>query len=370
VVGIAPGRVEILGNHTDYNGGAVLTAAVDRYVVVVGRPTSDPRVRAWSINLEAAGEFPLADLRADDRPDWTSYVKSVFAMLDQADVRAGGMDLVIASNVPAGAGLSSSAALEAAVARAVLQAYPAHIEPLALARLLQRGENEYAKVQCGLLDQFSTIHGQADRVVYLDCASAAHETLSLGTPAPAIVVVDSRVSRQLGHDAPYNTRRRECEQAKAALERELGRRLDGLCAATPAQLEQAAAAIPEPPRSRARHVIGEHERVLAAKAALAEGDVARLGRLMEQSHQSSQRFFENSCDALDRLCLAASGQPGYLGGRLCGGGWGGCTVNLVTADRVDDFRAGMTQAVSQWPDPKPVVHVCFASDGATGHTLS
>ncbi len=369
-MGIAPGRVEILGNHTDYNGGAVLTAAIDRYVVVVGRATPGTQVRIWSCNLELAGEFSAAGLRPDVRPDWTSYVKSVFAMLGGAGVAAGGMDLVIASDVPTGAGLSSSAALEASVARAVLQAYPASIEPLTLARLLQRGENEYAKVQCGLLDQFSTIHGSADRVIYLDCASGAHETLSLGSPAPAIAVVDSRVSRQLGHDAPYNTRRRECEEAKAALERRLGRRLAGLCEATPDDLERAASAIPEPPLSRARHVIGEHERVLAAKAALSEGDIDRFGRLMEQSHRSSQRYFENSCEALDRLCALAAQQPGYIGGRLCGGGWGGCTVNLVAAGAVNDFVDGMEQAVTQWPAPRPVVHVCYASDGATGQTLA
>lgn len=362
--------MEILGNHTDYNGGAVLTAAIDRYVVVVGRATAGTQVRIWSCNLDAAGEFSATALRPEERPDWRSYVKSVFAMLAGAGVAVGGMDLVIASDVPAGAGLSSSAALEASVARAVLQAYPASIEPLRLARLLQRGENEYAKVQCGLLDQFSTIHGQADRVIYLDCASGVHETLSLGSPAPAIVVVDSRVSRQLGHDAPYNTRRRECEEAKTALERQLGRRLNGLCAATPGELEQAASAIPEPPLSRARHVIGEHERVLAARAALIAGDIHRFGRLMEQSHRSSQRYFENSCEALDRLCGLAVQQPGYIGGRLCGGGWGGCTVNLVSAEAVRDFVTGMERAVAQWPDPRPAVHVCFASDGATGQMLA
>ncbi len=347
----------------------MLTAAIDRYVVAVGRPRPDPLVRIWSCNLEAAGEFSIAHLCPDDRPDWTSYVKAVFAMLAQADVTVGGMDLVIASDVPAGAGLSSSAALEASVARAVLQAYPAFIEPLALARLLQRGENEWAKVRCGLLDQFSTIHGRADRVLYLDCASGAHETLSLGSPAPAIVVVDSRVSRQLGHNAPYNTRRRECEQAKAALERQLGRSLAGLCEASLDELERAAPGIPEPPLSRARHVIGEHARVLAARAALTAGDIDRFGRLMEQSHQSSQRFFENSCDALDRLCGLAMQQQGYIGGRLCGAGWGGCTVNLVSASRVNDFVRGMEQAVAGWPAPTPVVHVCYASDGATGQVL-
>ncbi len=370
MAGIAPGRVEILGNHTDYNGGAVLTAAIDRFVAVVGRAGRDTQVRVWSCDRKAHGEFSVTGLRPDDRPDWTSYVKSVFAMLASAGVSVGGMDLVIASDVPAGAGLSSSAALEASVARAVLAACPAFVEPLTLARLLQQGENEFAKVQCGLLDPFSTIHGQADRVIFLDCASGAHEILSLPAPAPALVVVDSRVSRQLGRDAPYNTRRRECEEARAALERRLGRRLNGLCAATPDELQQAASAIPEPPLSRARHVIGEHERVRAARAALTEGDVRRLGRLMEQSHRSSQRYFENSCEALDRLCALATRQPGYIGGRLCGGGWGGCTVNLVAADAVDDFVAGMARALAPWPGPRPVAHVCYASDGAIGRTLA
>ena len=367
--GIAPGRVEVLGNHTDYNGGAVLTAAIDRYMVAVGRPTAERRVRVHSLNLRASGEIPLDDTAPDPRPSWTSYIKSVFAVLAGAGMRTGGMEIVDASDIPVGAGLSSSAAIEAAVARLVLQVYGGTVEPMALAKLLQRGENEYAGVQCGLLDQFSSIHGRADCVLFLDCTTCEHEALPLGPRAPAIVVIDSRVSRKLGRDAPYNFRRGECEEAFACLRRELSRPLTGLCQASMEELDQFAGRIPEPALSRARHVVGEHERVLAAREALAQGDVERLGALMGQSHASSRAYFENSCDALDRLCELAADQPGFLGGRLCGAGWGGCTVNFVAPGDVESFVEGMNRAVAAWPGPRPQVHVCYASDGATARTL-
>ncbi|UCG17859.1 MAG: galactokinase [Phycisphaerales bacterium] len=368
--GVAPGRVEILGNHTDYNGGAVLTAAIDRYVVAVGRPMARRCVRVHSAKLDRDAEIDLEVLTRDARPDWSSYVKSVFTVLGAAGVEPGGMEVVIASGVPIGAGLSSSAALEAALAMLVLCVRSATIDSVELARLLQRGENEYVGVRCGLLDQFSSLHGQADRLIFLDCTTCEHETLSLGSPAPAIVVVDSRVSREfVGNQAPYNLRREECELAAERLSRALGRTLTGLCRASSEELERYASDIPEPALSRARHVIGEHERVLAARVALKSGDVTRLGALMGESHGSSRRYFDNSCDALDQLCELAAGQGGLIGGRLCGGGWGGCTVNLVESGAVESFVAGMKRAVATLPEPTPQVHVCYASDGASGCML-
>lgn len=370
VCGTAPGRVEILGNHTDYNGGCTLTAAIDRHVVAVGRPTDEDVVRAQSLDFRTPAEFHVDELLPEPGGSWGSYVKAAFAALRWAGVPVGGAELVVASDVPVGAGLGSSAALEAAVAMLVLQLYPHPIESQKLAALLQRGEHEFVGVRCGLLDQFSSLHGQSDRVIFLDCASCHHEALSLGPRPPAIVVCDSRVRRQLRRDAPYNIRRRECEAAGQRFSRLLGRELSGLCGVSSADLQNVGCDVPEPLLSRAWHVIGEHERVIAARDYLCAGEVHRLGALMIESHKSSLTRFENSCAALDWLCEVVADQPGYLGGRLCGAGWGGCTVNLVAPDAVEAFLVGMRRSLEPSSDyPPPEIHVCHASNGARGERL-
>ncbi len=362
--GVGPGRVEILGNHTDYNGGSVLTAAIDRHVVAVGRPIADPVVRVHALDLTASAEFRLDTLSPEGGADWSNYVKAVFAVLRQAGVRLGGMELAVAGDVPLGAGLSSSAALEAAVATLILRMHPHPLEKLELARLLQRGENEFTGVRCGLLDQFAALHGEADRVIFLNCLTGAHETLTLGSPAPALVLCHSGVSRELGQSASYNLRRAECEQAAACLSRLLGRPVPGLCTISSAELARLAPEVPEPWRSRARHVIAEHERVLAAREFLCQGAVDRLGPLLAESHASSRTLFENSCPALDRLCAAAARQEGCLGARLCGAGWGGCILALVVPEAVETFVAGLRQA-PELSTLSPVdIQVCRASPGA------
>ena len=368
--GLAPGRVEILGNHTDYNGGCVLTAAIDRHVVAAGRSIDENAVRAQSLDFDTPVEFRIDELPAEPSGDWGDYVKSVFGVLRWAGAAVGGMELIVASDVPVGAGLGSSAALEAAVAMLVLQLYPQPIESQELATLLQRGEHEFVGVRCGLLDQFSSLHGQSDCVIFLDCASGHYEALSLGPHAPTIVICDSRVRRQLRRDAPYNIRRRECEAARQQLSRLLGRELCGLCDVSSAELQKVGRDVPEPLLSRAWHVIGEHERVIAACDHLRAGEACRLGALMIESHKSSRTRFENSCAALDQLCDAAAHQSGYLGGRLCGAGWGGCTVNLVASDTVEVFLDGMRRGLETSSDyPSPEIYICHASDGARGQQL-
>ncbi|MFH1418702.1 MAG: galactokinase family protein [Planctomycetota bacterium] len=368
--GIAPGRVEILGNHTDYNGGAVLTAAIDRYVVAAGRPLDEPRVRVRSVHHRETTSFSLDRLTPEPDAGWLAYVKSVFAVLRQAGVKIGGMELAIASNLPLGAGLSSSAALEAAIAMLVLELARRPIDRLELAKGLQRGEHEFAGVHCGLLDQFSVLFGRAGRVLRLDCATCDHEVLALGPDAPALVVCDSRMSRALGRDAPYNLRRSECKQAAERLRSLLNRPISHLCEVTLAELRDLETNLREPLFSRAVHVVSEHERVLAASAHLRAGDSHGLAKLLNASHESSRRWFENSTPALDRLCEIASGQPGFLGARLSGAGWGGAVLALVEPELTDEFVAGMTRDARPTAEfPAPEIIVCHAADGAAGRLL-
>ena len=362
--GVGPARVEILGNHTDYNGGSVLTAAIDRYVVAVGRPAAAPVVRVRSLNFSAAVEFRLDELVPGPPSDWSNYVKAVFAGLREAGVQTGGMDLVFAADVPVGAGLSSSAAFETALAMLILQAHPHPLDRLELARRLQRGEHDFAGVRCGLLDQFSSLFGEDDRLLMLDCGSSTHELLTLPSPSPALVLCHCGVTRALGRDAPYNVRRAECEQAAERLASLLRRPVANLCAVSSVDLERVESELAEPWRSRASHVIGEHERVLAAGAHLRAGELQAFGRLLTASHESSRDQFENSCPALDRLWAAAVRQPGCWGSRLCGAGWGGCTVSLVRPEAVEAFLAAMRAEAAVGE-----IHVCWASRGAEGHPL-
>jgi len=361
--GLAPGRVEILGNHTDYNGGCVLTAAIDRHIVVVGRPRSGDEACVHSLAMDAGSRFSVRAPARDPAAAWADYVKGVIALLLETGVEVPAFEAVIASDLPVGSGLSSSAALEAATAHFLGVLTPLTIEPTELALLLQRAENEFVGVRCGILDQFSAIHGRADHVLFLDCATLDHEKLNLGDSPPAIVLCDTQTPRSLA-GGPYNTRRAECEQAVRLLGKALGRPINGLCEVTAEELRRVEAGLPENLGNRTRHVIEENQRVLQARDALRAGRSSDLGRLMRASHESSRVNFENSTEDLDRLCRIAADQPGCIGSRLCGAGWGGCTVNLVAPAAVEGFRSAIASGFQAETGRAPVIHVCRAADGA------
>jgi galactokinase len=370
----APGRVELLGNHTDYNGGLVLAVAIDRFTVVVGRPDSSRVGRVRSVNFESIEAFDLDELEPDEPGSWGRYVQGVtWALREAHGPPATGFEAVIAGNVPLGAGLSSSASLQAAVALFLLRAgaveagTPADLDDagrMELAQLLRRGENEFVGVQSGLLDQFSVLFGQAGHALSLDCRSLEWERLPLGDPAPAIVVCDSKTSRRLA-DGQYNRRRIECERVvhsfQARCEVEAVRWLRDI---TLDELDAAWDDLDPVDRLRARHVLTENERVRRGAEALRAGNLPEFGRLMSRSHASSRDDFGNSAPALDVLIEAAEDAPGFLGGKLSGAGWAGCTVNLVEPGQADAFAAGVAAGYERRTGIRPEIHVCHAADGA------
>ena len=265
--GIGPGRVELLGNHTDYNGGCVLTAAIDRQVVVAGRRRSGRTVTVHSVAMNQTAAFDLGRPgRTPDAP-WLIYVQAVVRALAEAGAAVPAFEAVITSDLPVGSGLSSSAALECATARLIECFTRIGLDSTALARLLQRAENEFVGVRCGILDQFSSLHGRAGTAIFLDCAALEYEHVPLGERAPSIVLCDSHTPRSLA-DGRYNERRSECEQAVALLSEALGRPVEMLCQVSLAEFETVASALPDVPAKRARHVIEEHDRVLRARDAL------------------------------------------------------------------------------------------------------
>jgi galactokinase len=387
VMGWAPGRVELLGNHTDYNGGLVIAAAIDRGTVVAGRRDRDPgRARACisAANLGLADSFFLDAIEPTEAGSWSRYTRGVcWAMTEWAGRLESGFEAVIVGDVPLGAGLSSSASLQASVAWFLIQlgVVPhrpgrdftldvGDLERMELAKTLRRSENEFVGVGSGLLDQFSSLFGRADHALFLDCGALVHARLPLGDPAPAIVVCDSKTSRRLA-DGMYDQRVAECDRIVKLYRDRIPHHGEFLLSWVP--LEQLTAdweTLDPIGRKRARHVLTENERVRQGVEALKRGDVASFGRLMSASHASSRDDFENSSRELDALIEAAGSAPGFLGGKLSGAGWAGCTVNLVQADRAGDFAESVRTQYARMTGITPEIHVCHAADGAFGRDLT
>jgi len=378
VLGRAPGRVELLGNHTDYNGGLVLAVAIDRFTAVAGRATPGRTARVRSSNFQESATFDLDDAGRGDAGTWARYVRGVTWALQEAHGGlASGFEAAIAGDVPLGAGLSSSASLQAALGLFLLRAgvvpgKSADLDDASrmdLARVLQRSENAFVGVASGLLDQFTVTFGRAGEALVLDCRSLAFERLPLGSPPPAIVVCDSKTSRRLA-DGMYNRRRAECETVVSYFQAKKGAdAVRWLRDVTAGDLEAAWGELDPVGRLRARHVVNENARVAGGADALRRGDLATFGRLMSASHASSRDDFANSAPALDALIESAEASPGFLGGKLSGAGWAGCTVNLVAADAAAAFAEAVAAGYARKTGTTPDVHVCRAADGASAIAL-
>jgi galactokinase len=350
VSGSAPGRVELLGNHTDYNQGVVLAAAIDRGLTVTGVRRDDDVIRLSSNLINADITASITDLqpRAEDR--WANYALGVVNEFRVAGFKIGGFTAEVSGDVPAGAGLSSSAAFEVATAGFLMALHSFDVDPLAVAKLCQRAENNFVGVRSGLLDQATSVFGRADHVVYLDCRSDEIRTI----PFPAglvLVIAQSRGKHDLLQSL-YNQRRAECAAAAKALG------VASLRDVTRGQLEHAGPGIDPVLRRRAAHIVGENDRVLCAVDILNSGvEPAELGALMNASHESSRFNFENSTADLDRLVEVAQSLPGVFGSRLTGGGFGGATVTLAEAARGASVVEGLQPYAT-------AVFVCRAADGA------
>jgi len=330
----APGRVNLIGEHTDYNDGFVLPVAIDRQVVIAARGRNDHRVSLWSVSFEQGSEFDLERIEPDEVAPWSNYVRGVALMFQQQGFALRGMDATIAGDVPIGSGLSSSAALEVASATALSALSDVSVSPVTLAQICQRAENEFVGMKCGIMDQFIAVLGQAGNALLIDCRDLDHELV----PVPngvSIVICDTMKQRGLV-ESEYNLRRQQCE-AGARILRERLPNVRALRDATLQQLESQADTVPRTVLRRCRHVVSENQRVLAAVEALRDNDVADFGRFMDLSHASLRDDYEVSCRELDEMVWLARDAPGCLGARMTGAGFGGCTVNLVREDQAEAF---------------------------------
>jgi galactokinase len=359
----APGRVNLIGEHTDYNDGFVLPMAIDRAVWIAVRPRDDRRVVVYSLDFGERAGFDLASemssaLADGTRTGWIEYVHGVAWSLRDAGYPLGrGWDGVAAGDVPIGAGLSSSAAMELATARAFAGLGGLAWEPIAMARLAQRAENEWVGVNSGIMDQLISAAGVAGHALLIDCRSLATRAVPL--PAGVAVAILDTATRRGLVDSAYNERRAQCEAAAAFFGVPALRDVDRTA------FEARAAELDPVTRKRARHVITENERTLAAATALEGRDVERVGCLMDESHASLRDDFEVSRPELDAMVRLARAHDAAYGARMTGAGFGGCAVALVAADAAADFAREVTMRYAAEVGLQPAIYVCTASQGAS-----
>ena len=356
----APGRVNLIGEHTDYNDGFVMPAALNFSTFVSISQPSDGKLEIFSENFH---ESVSVDLTARPRPrgDWSDYVVGVALMLQAAGYTVRGARLNIRGEVPIGSGLSSSAAIEVATACALVAISEINIDRVELAKLCRRAENEFVGARVGIMDQFVSLHGQAKKALLLDCRSLDYELLPLSQEAH-LVVCNTMVKHELA-SSEYNQRREECEAGVKHLAQVLPH-ITALRDVTLEQLEAYGKDLPDVIYRRCRHVITENERVLKAGDALKRHDLAEFGWLMYESHRSLRDDYEVSCPELDIMVDLASRIEGVYGARMTGGGFGGCTVNLVTNEHVAEFKRAIAAGYEQKTKLKPEIFVCETADGA------
>jgi galactokinase len=356
----APGRLEILGNHTDYNQGTVLSVAVDRATFVAAAPSGSTQCRVVDGVNRSERSFDVAALGAPSKGDWANYIKGLVVELEKRGVRVPGFHAVLGSTVPMSAGMSSSAALEMSMLLALLRLARRELDWREQAKIGQACENLYVGAKTGLLDQFSSLKGEAGHLVYSDFRSLAVRTVPL--PAgTALVVANSMVKHNLTNE--YNERREACEQAVQVLQRRTPA-ITALRDVSLAQLEAARADLDPVVYRRALHVVGEITRVEAGVSALQAGEIGRFGELMFESQHSSTHYFENSTAELDTLVACGRSLPGAIGARLSGGGFGGITVHLVQAAQAAPYASALGQLYRERTGLVSDIMICTAADGA------
>jgi galactokinase len=355
----APGRVNLIGEHTDYNDGFVLPMAIDRAVWIALRSREDGHVFVRSLEEKEPADFSLADIQ-HERGHWSEYVRGMAVMLQREGYELAGWEGVLTSDVPVGSGLSSSAALEMGVGCAFAAVSGFEFDGVEMALLGQKTENEWVGANTGIMDQMISANGREGYALLIDCRDLSTQPYPL-PPGTAVLIMDT-MTRHSHTDSGYNDRRASCEKAAAFFG------ASHLRDVTIEQLEAAMSELDDVTYRRARHVITENARVRDAVQALDHGDAVMFGKLMNASHASLRDDFEVTNDALNVMSRLAQDQPGCYGARMTGGGFGGCAVALVESDKAGALAATVAQAYEQQTGLKPQIYICEATAGA--HTVS
>jgi len=357
----SPGRVNLIGEHTDYNDGFVLPAAIDRAIDFAARRRNDNVVHVHSIDFQDEVEFRVDAIEKDAQHTWSNYLRGVIKFLHDDGHKLSGADIAFGGNVPREAGLSSSAAVEVGAVALSMKLFGIELSPLEVVRLARRAENEFVNVPCGIMDQFVCALGKRNHALFLDCRDLTYRHVPLSERVK-IVVCYSGVRRALAA-SEYEIRLQQCREAVARLGT-TGLAVKSLREIDMTDLEVASHSLSEILLKRARHVVSENDRVLRAVQDLERGDLESFGKLMVASHESLRDDYEVSCRELDTLVDLALEQPGVLGARMTGAGFGGCTVNLVRAGSAAAFAEAVKEGYQKTIGLNAEVYVCEASDGA------
>lgn len=385
-LGVAPGRCEVVGNHTDYNEGFILSCAVDRYVLIAGAKAKEAKPEGEenegqevSTKCRVTSEMFAGKIVEFDAKNpvkqtgenaWANYVIGVVDELNKLEgVTVTGFDAFVTTNVPAGAGVSSSAAVEMATAKLLAQLFPSvhKMDDLALILAAKAAENNFVGMGCGVLDQFSSCMGRTGRLIHLDCRPPLKHTY-VEFQGGAFVLANTHAPHQLV-DGKYDELRKACFESVDVIKKAMASEITHLRDVDSETLEKNKDALSEDQYKRAEHIVKENERVMGSVTGLKKGDLAVLGKAMSESHNSSRDKFGNSCEQLDKMRECAEGIDGWLGGRLMGGGFGGCTINLVELGKEEAFAAALAEKYEAATGTKPTMICVNTGDGAFGEKL-
>ncbi len=360
----APGRVNLIGEHTDYNDGYVLPAAIERSMLIACSPRTDGKVQAYAVNYNYSTLFSIDGVQptSDTRERWSNYLRAMAWVMTRENFDFAGVDCIIQGDVPLGSGLSSSAAMLVASGLMFATLAGSTIDPVKLALLAQQAEREFVGVNVGIMDQYISSLGKANHALLIDTRSLTYKAVPLPETGVSMVIADTNKKRGLV-DSEYNTRRSECEQAVVILKQTYPE-ITALRDVSVAQLAAVEEQLPAPVRQRARHVVTENQRTLDMADALEAGDLARCGELMNQSHESLARDYAVSCRELDELVGAARSIPGVYGARMTGAGFGGCTISLVADTALEEFSQRVPALYNEATGLEAVLTVTRAAQGA------
>ena len=359
----APGRVNLIGEHTDYNEGFVLPMAIEKEIIMLGQLRKDREARVFDLVYNVEIDFSLDKLISLRKNIWANYLMGVMDEIQKAGYLLQGANLIFTSNIPQRAGLSSSAALEVVTALTLAKLNLLEIKPVEMAHLCRRAENNFVGVACGIMDQYVSCLGQKKYALFIDCRTNEYELIPFRNHNYQIVICNSKIQRRLVN-SEYNKRKEECKVATEFFVHKLGHKIQALRDVTIDEYRKYQGQLPKVIARRTRHVITENYRVQIGVQALRIGNYSALGQLMIESHQSLKVDYEVSCVELDLLVDLALKQEGVLGARMTGAGFGGCTVNLIEKNYIDAFKKNIKNEYEKITGINPDIYITLPAEGA------
>jgi len=358
----APGRVNLIGEHTDYNEGFVLPLATEMGITMEAVLRSDELIRLKAVDLGKEFSLSLSELNPGDGKQWWNYPAGVFWAFLEEGYQVKGADLVFSGDIPIGSGLSSSAALEVATAAAIAKLNRLEVDAIKLALLSQKAENRYVGVQCGIMDQFASALAISGHAVFIDCRSLDHEHIPLNLSGQVLAIIDSRVKRSLS-GTEYNRRREECREALNLINQKMGQKKSSLRDVSCIEIENARSFLPDVLYRRSRFVVEENQRVIETVKAFQSGDLSKVGQLMIDSHTGLSDLYEVSCRELDLLAETAWSTPGVWGARMTGAGFGGCVIALVERTEFPKLKSRILESAVDGLEQAPHFYVTEPAAG-------